>query len=133
MMLVIRALSLSTPDSSSRRTTSRRCWMHARSNGELPAWAHHLKPRQICYKIQNTTVVYPSNYKKPQDILYAVITPAEGNVNYHYWHCLGSRVERLRFPDPLKDPKKWKPPNNPPSFPNVVMGSYWGGSIFWIL
>ena len=23
-----------------------------------------------------------------------------------------------------------EPPNSPPSFPNVVMGSYWGSSIF---
>ena len=26
-----------------------------------------------------------------------------------------------------------EPPDKSPSFPNVAMGAYWGGSIFWIL
>ena len=39
----------------------------------------------------------------------------------------------LLLPDPLTDPKQCKPPQQSPSFPNVVVGVILGDSIFWIL
>ena len=42
----------------------------------------------------------------------------------------GFKNKHMRNPDPLKDPKNGAP-NIPPSFPNVVMGSHWGGVPFF--
>ena len=40
----------------------------------------------------------------------------------------GARIPTA-FPRPLKGSKKWNPKYSP-SFPNVVMGSYWGVPLF---